>query len=316
MKKRGLTLVELPAVSKRGFTLVELLVVIGIIALLISILLPTLSSVKRTANTTKCQSNLRQIGVAFRLYENQYDGRWPVCTHHEGPNPPLLPTGQGDRSWVDFLAPYILGQPVPSTAEEFDRQREFLRDFACPAWEETDNSRRWYFDNPLGQQTLLGYAMSYHPTYPTDRIKFGIGSSRTISNFAAITRTGISGRYAKATDWGKPSPSVRGLITDADGAIIFTIDVFNRNTIMYQPFLAPASNPAGNFAPDRNFLVDGTRHGKIRGRQGNPLQVRGELRRTLSQAGMNMLFCDGSVRQVTPEEAYNAIFYPGQDGVR
>src|SRR5207253_10810303 len=62
---------------QKGFTLVELLVVIGIIALLISILLPSLSRARETANRVKCASNLAQIGKAMLLYANENQGNYP-----------------------------------------------------------------------------------------------------------------------------------------------------------------------------------------------------------------------------------------------
>jgi prepilin-type N-terminal cleavage/methylation domain-containing protein/prepilin-type processing-associated H-X9-DG protein len=69
----------------QGFTLVELLVVIGIIALLISILLPSLNRARETANRVKCASNLRQIGQAILLYANENKGAYPRTYYASGP---------------------------------------------------------------------------------------------------------------------------------------------------------------------------------------------------------------------------------------
>ena len=63
--------------SRRGFTLVELLVVIGIIALLISILLPSLNRARQSAKTVVCLSHLKSIGQAVALYTNDNKGTLP-----------------------------------------------------------------------------------------------------------------------------------------------------------------------------------------------------------------------------------------------
>jgi len=81
------------SVRRQAFTLVELLVVIGIIALLVSILLPALNKARQSADAVRCLSNLRQMGVGAALYVNEW-GYWPV------------PFSTGTFEWSDQIARY------------------------------------------------------------------------------------------------------------------------------------------------------------------------------------------------------------------
>jgi prepilin-type N-terminal cleavage/methylation domain-containing protein/prepilin-type processing-associated H-X9-DG protein len=97
---------------RRGFTLVELLVVIGIIALLISILLPALSRAREAANTIKCGSNMRSIGQGMAQYLADNKNTYPAAYIYEGmqiqgqaPSGTQTPPGadQGYVHWSSFI---------------------------------------------------------------------------------------------------------------------------------------------------------------------------------------------------------------------
>ena len=81
--------------SRRGFTLIELLVVIAIIALLMAILMPALNRVKHQAQKVSCQARLKQWGLIFKLYTDDYDGYF---------NNRDISTSGG--VWMNALQPY------------------------------------------------------------------------------------------------------------------------------------------------------------------------------------------------------------------
>ena len=90
---------------RSGFTLVELLVVIGIIALLISILLPALSKARESANTIKCAVGLRAIGQGFAIYTADFKGKYPAAYAYEGQvyGAPGQTPSKGYIHWSYFL---------------------------------------------------------------------------------------------------------------------------------------------------------------------------------------------------------------------
>ncbi|MDR3708973.1 MAG: prepilin-type N-terminal cleavage/methylation domain-containing protein [Capsulimonadaceae bacterium] len=87
--------------SKRGFTLIELLVVIAIIAILAAILFPVFATAREKARASVCESNLKQIGLAFGQYSQDYDEQWPMAYEY------VTATSATVTDWDLLIQPYL-----------------------------------------------------------------------------------------------------------------------------------------------------------------------------------------------------------------
>ena len=87
--------------KRPGFTLIELLVVIAIIAILAAILFPVFARAREKARQTSCLSNLKEIGLAAKMYESDYDETTvPYANHGCASSLPCY-------HWWETMAPYI-----------------------------------------------------------------------------------------------------------------------------------------------------------------------------------------------------------------
>jgi prepilin-type N-terminal cleavage/methylation domain-containing protein len=159
-----------------GFTLVELLVVIGIIALLVSILLPTLQSVRNSAQKVACLSNIRQVTLMYNFYGGDNRGYLPD---------PNTITAQGNTAVLDRwfkLRPRLPNGPTGGVYKNNYQVlepygMEYEADQFCPSIAYTDDPRTDLFFRGRGSYlyrlTTNGYA-SYSGTVavPTNESQF------------------------------------------------------------------------------------------------------------------------------------------------
>jgi prepilin-type N-terminal cleavage/methylation domain-containing protein/prepilin-type processing-associated H-X9-DG protein len=132
---------------RTGFTLIELLVVIAIIAILAAILFPVFARAREKARQSSCQSNLKQIGLSFGMYIQDYDNRFPVNSYPQAASPAYTDASSAIRfgwaGWIgNALRPYIKNEQI----------------FACP-------SRANGWQNWAAGYNRVSYGYDYLATY-------------------------------------------------------------------------------------------------------------------------------------------------------
>ena len=141
---------------RKAFTLIELVVVVAIIAILAALLFPVFSRARESARRTQCISNLKQLGVAFGAYLNDYDDVYPWAW-----KPDSVRDYDAHPSINEVMSPYTRDQRLwecPSdTGEVFLRNREQKLPYPTPPYYSDTMCRTSYayiginFGNAYGQ---------------------------------------------------------------------------------------------------------------------------------------------------------------------
>jgi prepilin-type processing-associated H-X9-DG protein len=278
------------------------LVVIGIIAILISVLLPTLQSARRAGVQVKCAASLHQIGDAFKMYAGDNKGWWPIAKW--APPTAWVPAGQiAAYTWQDFLFPYLhKGSQLPTGMFTSDTtgNPELRSDLSAlrgksPLWGCDAFSRDTYFNPNDGvYRYSTGYGMNYYPEGPYPTFGYTV-TAAGIATLAFMDYQGtVVGRFTKSTDWGKNGTN-RCVIADANQFWIYTSSAQHfKSNFTCEPFF----DISGTFV-----RVDGARH----------IAPNWTRKKVLNSKGVNVLYCDGHVASASPYEVYNATMGGGYD---
>ncbi|MCS6860439.1 MAG: DUF1559 domain-containing protein [Abditibacteriales bacterium] len=198
---------------RTGFTLIELLVVIAIIAILAAILMPVFAQAREKARSASCQSNLKQIGLAFRMYTDDYDGMFVPSW--------MYPNGWANCPrwmWADYVQPYVKNWQILVCPSAPDRR--FPADGSCPSWRNC--AQVVYCSLPLGYAYNEGNPRPGPGSYPNvpPYTQFIPGTNST--NYIGMIT-------ASAPD-GRGELGVHDAAIDDPAGTIAVVDWWNRGT--------------------------------------------------------------------------------------
>jgi prepilin-type N-terminal cleavage/methylation domain-containing protein/prepilin-type processing-associated H-X9-DG protein len=270
----------------RGFTLVELLVVIGIIALLISILLPALQDARRRAATVKCAAHLREIGNGFQLYVHEHKGWMPPARYMGAPyNIDGFTYTSVPPYWPSFIARFVSnsqqGVASGTDANAAVHARNSVL-WGCPSFQ-------GYASNTTGgvNRVQTGYGMNRWPTfdYGYPATAFPSLSEQTWIDVDGAGNI-VRGRWFRLTQWTRPSE--RALITDS---CFWTAESNPAPEGDAFPPPQPNFNNIDTYSGPNQTMVDVYRHGKVPSGQGPNANTypRG------GKPAYNILYVDGHV---------------------
>lgn len=141
---------------KRGFTLIELLVVIAIIAILAAMLLPALAKAKAKASRTACLSNMKQWGIAFRMYT---DDNYDVVPEEGNVGTPVIDPANRD-AWYNSVTP-LIGSLTLSNMYRLTPPNPPLPKsstiFSCPSTAEPTTAKNPYANPPTASRAFFMY---------------------------------------------------------------------------------------------------------------------------------------------------------------
>ena len=299
---------------KNGFTLVELLVVIGIIALLISILLPALTKARKSANTVRCAANLHMIGLAVIGYTQDNKGRLMPGTVPPI-NASLYPNG---FYWATelVLQKYITAPYVTLAANGQFNAPAANSVFKCPEGIDTsdlnttDSTSAAQGNYPTDAKNNSAYCPFLEPN--SAGINVGIASWYQLN--ARIT--GFASNYTSGGVFNPPFvyfPSGSDSLGEAESASIVDINYSRRLSMIRQPAVTVMIGEAS----DPNWVTQ-TPTAAYPGHYAKRMSARHGTRSTDgTNAYTNFAFFDGHVAlfPTKPIDSNNSTNPSGQPGV-